>query len=297
MRFPLPARFVLALAILALLAACSFTRLGYNQADTLAAWRVNDYFDLTGTQKDEFNKRFRALHAWHRHEQLPEYAQFMRAAQHRVQHGLTPQDLEWFADGLKARYRTAARRSAPEAAAVLATLTPAQVHGLQQRFERENRKWARERRLNGTEQERKDAAAKRTLAQVKNWLAPLDREQEQRVIAMMQEWPDMTPIYYAERVRRQREFVELLSHRGEDRERFTARVSDWLVNWERGRSPEYQKANDAAWARRIELIIAVDRMFTPTQRTAAARRFQTYAEDFAQLAGRAEGARTTAARH
>jgi hypothetical protein len=288
-----PVRLLVALTLIGLVAACSFTRLGYNQADTFAAWKVNDYFDFTGDQKDEFHKRFQTLQSWHRHQQLPEYAQFMRAAQNRVQQGLAPADVTWFADGMRARYRTLAQKAAPEAAALLATLTPAQVNGLQQRFEKDNRKWAREHKLHGTEQERKQAAAKRTIAQVKQWLAPLNSEQEQRVTAIIREWPDLGALRYAERLRRQREFVELLSHRGDDRERFTARVTEWLVEWERGRSPEYKKANDAQWAKRVDLFVTVDRMLTPRQRTAAVQRLQTYVDDFTHLAGRNDSVRTS----
>jgi hypothetical protein len=285
-------RFSFVLALVAAAAACSFTRVGYNQAETLAAWRVSDYFELAGSQRDDFHRRFQALHLWHRHDQLPEYAQFLRAAQHRLQLGLTPHDVEWFVDGIRGRYRTLARHSAPEAAAWLATLTPAQVEGLQQRFDRENRKWAREHKLNGSVRERNEATARRTIAQLKSWLAPLNYEQEQRVIAIVQEWPDTTALYYAERLRRQREFIELLAHRGEERERFAARLTDWLVNWERGRLAEYQRANEALWARRTDLFVTVDRMLTPAQRSAAVRRLQTYAADFLELAGRSEPGRT-----
>ena len=54
-------------------------------ADTVAAWMVDDYFDLQGPQEDDFRARFERFHAWHRKAQLPEYARFMRAARTRMQ--------------------------------------------------------------------------------------------------------------------------------------------------------------------------------------------------------------------
>jgi hypothetical protein len=288
------ARWIGIAAVALLLASCAFTRFAYNQADTLASWTVDEYFGLDGNQKDEFNKRFERLYTWHRYEQLPEYAQFMRSAQGRMQAGLTREDVLWFVEGVRARTRALARKAAPDAAALLATVTPAQIDHLQKKWEKENRKYARERKLNGTLEERQEAEAKRIIKQIEEWLAPLNNEQEQRITALVKQQPQLEQERYAERLRRQKELLEVLSHRTEDPQRFTARVSEWLVEWDRGRSPEYQKQLDATWQKRAELFVVADRMLTTDQRKVALRRIETYADDFTQLARRSEGSRTAA---
>lgn len=288
-------RLGLAGVLAALLVSCTFTKFAYNQADTVAAWMVDDYFGLDAQQKQEFKQRFARFYQWHRTEQLPEYAQFMRAARHRVQDGLAREDVTWFTEGIRARVRTGARQLAPDAATLLATLTPSQVENLQRKWEKDNRKYVKERKLNGTPAERQDVAAKRLIKQIEEWLAPLTPEQEQRVVALARDLPLLDQQHYAERLRRQKEFLEVLSHRKDDPQRFTARLTDWMVNWERGRSPEYQKQVETAWQKRAELLVAVDRMLTPEQRTAALQRIQGYADDFTQLARRTEGQRTAAA--
>jgi hypothetical protein len=185
-----------------------------------------------------------------------------------------------------------ARKAAPEAAALLATLTPAQVENLQRKLDKNNRKYVREHKVNGTLEERQEAEAKRIIKQIEEWLAPLDDEQERRITALARELPQLERERYAERLRRQKEFVQLLSHRHEDPQRFTARVTDWMANWERGRSPEYQRQVESFWQKRAELFVAADRMLTAEQRKTALRKIQGYAEDFNQLASRTEGART-----
>jgi hypothetical protein len=65
-----------------------------------------------------------------------------------------------------------------------------------------------------------------------------------------------------------------------------------MVNWERGRSPEYQRQLDAFWQKRAELFVAADRMLTADQRKVALRRINGYAEDFVHLASKSEGNRT-----
>jgi hypothetical protein len=288
------ARFITIAAIAALLVSCTFTRFAYNQADTLAAWTVDEYFSLDGTQKDEFNKRFERLYTWHRYEQLPNYAQFMRTAHTRMQDGLSREDVLWFADGIRSRVRAVARKAAPDAAALLATVTPAQIEHLQKKWDKENRKYIRERKVNGTLEERQEAEAKRLIKSIEEWLAPLNGEQEQRIIALARELPQIEKERYAERIRRQKELLELLSQRQEDPQRFTPRVAEYLANWERGRSAEYQKQLDASWQKRAELFVAADRMLTTDQRRIALRRIETYADDFTQLARRSDSSRTAA---
>jgi hypothetical protein len=280
------ARFVLIAAFAAALVSCTFTKFAYNQADTVMAWLADDYFDLDGQQKADFQKRFDRFYAWHRYEQLPEYAQFMKTARTRMQDGVSREDVTWFVDSLKARTRTAAQKAAPEAAPLLATLTPAQVENLQRKWSKENAKYVRERKVNGTPEERYEAEGKRIVKHLKEWLAPLTSEQEARVIQLARELPQLERERYAERLRRQKEFLEVLNHRNEDLPRFTQRLTDWMAHWERGRGAEYQRQIDASWQKRADLFVAIDKMLTPEQRTASLQRLENYANDFTQLARR-----------
>lgn len=279
-------RVVLVAVVAAALVACTFTKFAYNQADTVMAWLADDWFDLDAQQKAEFQKRFDRFHAWHRFEQLPDYAQFMKTARARMQDGVSHEDVLWFVDGLKGRTRTAAQKAAPEAAPLLATLTPAQIENLQKKWAKENRKYVAERKVNGSAEERYEAEGKRIIKHLKEWLAPLTSEQEARVMQMTRELPQLEQERYAERLRRQKEFLEVLSHRTEDLPRFTQRLTEWMSQWERGRSPEYQRQVDASWQKRAALFVAVDKMLTPEQRTASLQRLDTYATDFSQLARR-----------
>jgi hypothetical protein len=284
------ARFLVALGLIALVSACSFTRFGYNQADVAAAWMVDDYFDLTAEQKQDFQKRFDRFYAWHRSEQLPEYAVFMRTARTKVQQGIQREDVLWFVDGMRGRFRTAAQKAAPEAAAFLATLTPAQIETLQRKWDKDNKKYVKEHKVNGTADERAEVETRRVLKTFKEWLTPLNSEQEQRVATLVRELPPIYEFRYAERLRRQKDFLALLAQRGEDPQRFTTRVTEYLVRWDKGRTADEQKRLDAWWAKRAEIFVALDKTLTPDQRTASLARMNGYIEDFTQLARRSEGA-------
>lgn len=289
------ARLVVSLLAVTLLESCTFTRFAYNQADTVAVWVADDYFDLDSQQKDELRRRFERYQAWHRYEQLPEYSTFMRAAKGRLQQGVSRDDVLWFMEGIRNRVRVMAKKAAPDAAVLIATLTPQQIDNLKRHWEKDNKKYVKERKLNGTQDERVQAEAKRTIKHINDWLIPLTAEQEQRVLELCRELPaDMYQLHQADRLRRQKEFLELWATRNEDGNRFTQRVTEWMVNWERGRSPDYQKRLDAWWQKRADILATIDHTLTQQQRVAALQRVQGYIDDFTALASR--GSPRTASR-
>jgi hypothetical protein len=270
-------RGVLLLCVLALF-GCSMLRVGYRQADSILAWKANQYFDFDGSQKHEFRARLDRLLVWHHREQLPEYAAFLSAAKAKAQKPLTRADIVWFVEGIKTRYRAIVNRGAGDAAEMLATLTPENVHALEKQFARDNREFVREYRLDGTREEQRRESINRTLKQVKDWTGSLTREQEDRIAAMSRAIPLVSPLRHQDRVRRQKEFLELLELRGKTEE-FAPRLRRWLLNWEEGRSPEYERLLDEAYEKRIAMFMAIDRMLTPHQRATVLNRLQDYIDD------------------
>jgi hypothetical protein len=107
--------------LLILLSACSTIEILYDQADTLLSYKVDQYFDLTDHQQDFVDRRIKALMAWHRREELPDYARFIADLNARLVRGLVRGDLEWFYRGLEDRYRRIAERLSDDAASVLST--------------------------------------------------------------------------------------------------------------------------------------------------------------------------------
>ena len=85
-------------------------------------------------------------------------------------------------------------------------------------------------------------------------------------------------------VSRQREFLALLETRKTDRNGFTKRVREWLLNWERNRPPELARSLEESWKKRAEFYAAVDKMLTTEQRSHLSHRLQDYIDDFRYLA-------------
>lgn len=274
-----------ALSGLLLIAGCSMIRLGYGQADTIATLMADEYFDLDARQKDEFLSRFERLHEWHRYEQLPEYVSFLHTTKSRLQGGLKHEDVLWFIEGLKSRYRLIVSRGAGDAAEILTTLAPAQLDALRRQWDKDNRKFIREYQIEGSVEDKKEARANRTLKQIRDWVGSLTYAQEQTITAMLDGLPLIDSLRLEDRLRRQREFLRLLELRGNKSE-FAARLRSWLLDWEQGRSPEYDRLLTPWWEKRVAFFVEVNRLLTPPQRATALHRLQNYIEDFQSLSER-----------
>ena len=263
-------------------------RVGYKQLDTFAAWTADEYFDLEQPQRREFLRRFDRLHAWHRHEQLPEYATFLGEARARVQRGFTRDDYLWVADGAKARYRIAVGRAADDAAAMLMTINPAQIDALQRQWEKVNRRFVREYRLESAAEAQRQARDQRLIARIRDWVGSLSPEQENKVTALANTNEVSIAFYrlrYEDRLRRQREFLQLMTERN-DPARFRDRLRHFLLNWEEGRNPEYDKLYKEWERKQGDIYAELARMLTPEQRATALGRLQGYMDDFTELSKR-----------
>jgi hypothetical protein len=277
-------RLLLCAACLLLAGGCSTVRIAYNNLDAVATWMAHDYFDLDAAQRDEFARRFERLHAWHRREELPEYIRFLKTIRQRTARGLRADDVLWVVDGLKQHYARIAAHSAADAAALLRTLTPAQLASFRLQLVKSNRKFRETHRSDDGEAARRKAFERRALEQLHDWVGPLTEAQEKQVIGLLQV-PLVDELRHRDRLRRQREFFTLPALRHGDRAEFTRRVRDWLVNWESGRNAADARLVDAAWQVRAGYYAAVDRLLTAEQRRHLLYRLQDYIDDLSALSG------------
>ena len=284
---------IVAAALLALsLAGCNMLRFGYGQIDVYAGWQADAYFNLDPDQRQEFNKRFVRLHEWHRQTQLPDYAAFLTAIRERIRKGASSEDARWVMDGVMSRYRALVKHSADDMAAVLMTVTPAQLEHLKQRWEKDNRRFEREHKLREGAQEQRRAASRRALERVRDWTGNLTLEQEEKIATLAAEVPMNHRLRHEDRMRRQREFFQLMAQRDDPR-KFAERLRGYLANWDQGRDPEYQKLWEQWLRKQADFYVAVLRMLTPEQRATVERRIQNYVDDFTRLAQRPAGATPT----
>ena len=64
------------------------------------------------------------------------------------------------------------------------------------------------------------------------------------------------------------------------------RLLAWLTDWEKGRTPESEKALTEGLEKRLTLYLEVQRILTPQQRERALHKLQDYIDDIYALAAR-----------
>jgi hypothetical protein len=282
-------KYVVLLLAVVWLAGCSGARLAYNNADTAVRWMADDYFALAGAQKEDFSARLARFHAWHRSEELPRYSALMASAGSRLTDGLTQQDLEWAWDNVNARYRRMAEHAAPDLAAVLVTLTPAQFEHLGKKFADSNADFAK-KYLSGSEAEQRQRRDKRNLELMREWFGDLSDQQEAQVKISSARLPLLYALRLQNRQRRQQEFVALLNAYRSPAE-LEPRLRRWLADWQGGASPEFQRLSDLHRQRYMQMLLELDRSLAPVQRAHAVARLNEYGGIFAALAGQGKLAR------
>lgn len=284
------ARYRLACMLTALLlAGCSGLQIAYNQADVLLSWRADSYFDLDAQQKQEFHRRMERLLVWHRREQLPEYARFAHTAAERAKDGVSRDDIVWLIDGVKKHYRTLVDRGVADAAELLATTSNEQLRALPRQWSKDNHRFVDDHDLDGGVERQKRARLNRMLTQISDWTGSLSRAQEQRIEQLLEPVPLIDHLRHQDRLRRQREFQELLKLRAQ-RHEFQPRLHAFLADWEQGRTPEFERISADVFERRVEFYMAVEKILTPGQRERAIARLRGFGDDFRTLSERSAAA-------
>ncbi len=266
------------------LAACSATRVAYDNADTMLRFMAASYLDLDAAQSDDLSPRIARFHQWHRSNELPVYAALLRSASQRAAEGITAEDVAWGLAKVRLRYRRFAAKAAEDAAPVLATLASAQLAALERKFAENNGKYTKEF-LSSDDKERRRRQLKRMLARFRDFAGDLTPDQEARIGRFALAHERHVALRFEDRQRWQRDFVAALKAERKPEE-LGRHLAEMFERPELRRSEEFIR-EDARWDEDLgRLIVDLDRSLTAEQRAHVVRRLSDYAEDFAVLAGR-----------
>ena len=269
---------VLVLLLTAVLAGCSSLRLAYENADTYARWRIDSYVTLQGEEADALDERIDQFHTWHRRQELPKLAGLAKQASQRLAGGLSPADLVWGYDSLRARASESLRKGAELVAPLLDRLTPEQVAQIERRVAEENRKFYRDH-LRFAEPERREKRARMVVDRLEDWVGTLTQAQIERVREYSERAPMTDELRDRDRKRVQRDVIAIVRAR-----EAAKRLPERVAHWDRGREPAYAAQLDAWRAQYFALLLDLERSLSAEQRARAQRNLRRYIEDFETLA-------------
>ena len=270
-------RWICTFLLLLWLSGCSTVRLVYDNAGTYLSWRASHYLDVDGEMGDELDERIAAFMAWHRSQALPKYAQLLDEAAQRFDRHLAPADMVWGYDSIMTQARESLRMAAVQGAPLLDRLNAKQIANLERRLADDNRRFARDN-LRGDERERHKRRTERNVERLEDWVGRLTKAQVERVEQYSERAPLLDEFRDRDHKRLQGEFLAMLrAHEAKKR------LTDFAVNWDRGRDPAYVAALEVVRKEFFAMLLDLEKSLTPQQRTRALGELHRYADDFRTL--------------
>lgn len=264
--------------MLAVLTACTATRMAYQQAPNLLHWWFDRQVDLDDAQSDWVRDDLNAFFAWHRREELPRIADRLRAWQALARGNPTHDELCREADAIVDHLQRLGEQAAPPLARLALDLKPAQIGHLQQRQARSNEEFA-EDFLDGTPSERLrrrlDKAIDRT-----EWLyGSLNTEQRDLMRRELQASPFDAERAQAERQRRQRDLIDTVRQAQAEPSRAEALARAYLRRLSQSPTPGHDTYTRAQLRHGCAQFATLHATTTPAQRDRAVKRLQELESD------------------
>lgn len=279
----LPAALLLLLAVAAGGCAGSLT-LTYGNAALGARLAANRYLDLDRDQRATLAAGIDRLHAWHRREALPAYADLLEQTARQVEDGLDRAEVQAAIVTARGHLRTLTTRALEEAGPALATLGERNAARLQARLARGNERYAR-KHLAGDRDARLRARSARVAKRFEHWVGGLDDAQRARIDAFVAAAPDLPEATLAHRRHCQQVLLRTLrAHAGTAA--LGAALHPLVVEWEAQRAPDYAARLRERETQFVDLLLDIDRSLSPAQRARAVTRLDDHARELLQLAAR-----------
>jgi hypothetical protein len=287
-----PVRKALFIATLAmgvlLLQACSTVRLAYNQAPHLAYWQLNSYLDLSETQTERVRGELGDLHQWHRDTMLPRHAELLQKMQLQLPALISPEQAGRIYDDARTQFEKVLAQAEPAFVWLASQLSEAQIRNLERKQADSNADWKMEW-LDLTPAKLREQRYKKLLSRVESFYGTLEDPQKAVLRASIAQSSFDPRLAYGERVRRQKDLVQVLRSISADRgntAQSRALLQAFVARMVASPDPAYQRYAQALVDEGCEGFARLHNAMTPGQRLRAAQSLKGYEQDFLILAAR-----------
>lgn len=268
-----------------LLAACSWSQLGYRFLDTLLRWQIDEYVSLYGPQGYFINERLKNFHAWHRSEQLPLYVNFLEQQKRLLsREQVTSPELERSYNQALQLLRQSWARLLPDLLDLSVQLDDAQIREVVAKAEADDKEYqqdtiqvSRERRLRERQQKMSKA--------LENWIGSLSAEQQKRVQQWAMNLHDQPSLRLEQRQLVRQRLLTLAENR-QNSPQFKQQAMQLLVQFERNWTPAYQQHSAKNRQLTLALLVDLHASLSSEQRARLMREIEKYRVDFARIKGR-----------
>ena len=200
-----------ALVMAASFSGCSAARLGYNSAPSLAAWWLDGYLDFDADQSAKVRTELDALIAWHRKEELPQFAATLKNLRGVAAQTITPEQVCSLYTFTLVRTEGTAERMVAAVATLAPTLQPTQLEHMARQFDKRNREW-QEEWMHRSASEVTDRRVEKLVERAESFYGRLDTAQRSAVRANVLKSAFDANLTYREVLRRQQDTLQTFKH-------------------------------------------------------------------------------------
>jgi hypothetical protein len=272
----------LALALAALLGACTTLRLAYSQAPQFSHWWLNSHFDFDDAQSAQVHEQIAAFFAWHRRHELPALAALLERWQALAPRDITPEQACEQVQAVRTRLQATGERLVEPFAQLAQSLSPAQLQHLQKRQARSNREFEREF-LRGSPEQRLQRRLDTAVSRSERLYGALSEAQRDLLRRSLAESPWQAQRTQAERQRRQADLLQTLAQIQAEPSTARAALQGHLARLLHSPTPGYQAHSEANVRHGCAQFAALHNTTTPEQRQTAVRELQGYQRDMETL--------------
>jgi hypothetical protein len=264
------------------LAACSSTRLFYNQADWMMVWYLNSYFTLDDAQEDQLREAVQRNFEWHRQTQLPKYAEYARQLEQDAGGVMTVEVLELRYERMIEFWDDLLTYALPDVSAFFLTLTDEQIEEFIENLEDGNEDlW--EEYAGATPEERIERRQKSAVRGFRRGMGRLTDEQKEIIRAYMANMHDVSEYWMESRRQWQQDFKRLIIERPPEPE-FSERLVMLMLDPNRTDDSAYRAKVDDNRQVFLSMAVALSETLTDKQRKRFQDRMRKFSRDFDKLA-------------
>ncbi len=277
---------IISALLFVLMTGCSAVKLGYNNAPSLLYWWLDGYLDFNEAQSLQVREGLTTLHAWHRSQAVPAYAETLQKMQQLVPGKVSPEQLCAVATEVRGYMQHIGVRAAEPVSALTPTLRPEQLKYLAQQFEKKNKKW-REEWLNLTPDELAEYRLKLAVDRAQNLYGRLQESQHTLLSQSIASSSFDATTSYREVLRRQQDILRTLAEHSNKADRPAHVRVEVLALIERSLNPPdaaYRQQQERLISEGCETLAKLHNSITPAQRSKAMEVLKDYEADARILA-------------
>lgn len=279
-RFPIRLPAAAALVATLLLSGCNKLKLGYEYADWLVIYSVEDNFDLEKPQRVRFKEGVESYFGWHRRSMLPLYADFLSGAADSLGKGLRPEGVDTAYHRFWGLYRKTMEPTVDRAVDLLLSLSPAQVDHWGEKQQKKIVKLRKD--FSGSRDEQLERRYEKTVDELEDWTGKLTKVQKRQIRELSRGLPWNGHLWLDHREKVLGRISALLKAKA-PRAEVRQLMEDYFVYPERLRSDDYNaRVKDQQWKTR-NAVIRIHALLTPEQRRHFRTRLELMAQDFRKM--------------